>query len=76
MESTSSEDGVEAEDEMMTILAPLSPSATSPRWLMPSGIQKSLLSSTKRAGVGKSTTAVNLSAALGAMGKEVLFGRP
>ena len=35
--------------KMTTIFAPLSPSATSPRWLMRSGRQKSLLSSTKRA---------------------------
>ena len=74
MESTSPEDGVEAEDEDDdddddTFI----PFRDKPKVAHAIGQTKILAIINQKGGVGKSTTAVNLSAALGAMGKEVLL---
>ncbi|MEI3324333.1 MAG: hypothetical protein V8R44_03310 [Eggerthellaceae bacterium] len=49
MESTSRKTALKPKMKMTTIFAPSSRSATSPRWLMRSGRQKSSRSSTKKA---------------------------
>lgn len=73
MESTSSEDGVEAEDEDDDDIRTFIPLRDKPKVAHAIGQTKILAIINQKGGVGKSTTAVNLSAALGAMGKEVLL---
>lgn len=73
MESTSSEDGVEAEDEDDDDIRTFTPFRDKPKVAHAIGQTKILAIINQKGGVGKSTTAVNLSAALGAMGKEVLL---
>ena len=73
MESTSSEDGVEAEDEDDDDILTFIPFRDKPKVAHAIGQTKILAIINQKGGVGKSTTAVNLSAALGAMGKEVLL---
>lgn len=73
MESTSPEDGVEAEDEDDDDIRAFIPFRDKPKVAHAIGQTKILAIINQKGGVGKSTTAVNLSAALGAMGKEVLL---
>ena len=73
MESTSPEDGVEAEDEDDDDIRTFIPFRDKPKVAHAIGQTKILAIINQKGGVGKSTTAVNLSAALGAMGKEVLL---
>ena len=73
MESTSPEDGVEAEDEDDDDIRTFIPLHDKPKVAHAIGQTKILAIINQKGGVGKSTTAVNLSAALGAMGKEVLL---
>lgn len=73
MESTSPEDGVEAEDEDDDDIRTFIPFRDKPKVAHTIGQTKILAIINQKGGVGKSTTAVNLSAALGAMGKEVLL---
>lgn len=73
MESTSPEDGVEAEDEDDDDIRTFIPFRGKPKVAHAIGQTKILAIINQKGGVGKSTTAVNLSAALGAMGKEVLL---
>ena len=73
MESTSPEDGVEAEDEDDDDIRTFIPLRDKPKVAHAIGQTKILAIINQKGGVGKSTTAVNLSAALGAMGKEVLL---
>lgn len=73
MESTSLEDGVEAEDEDDDDIRTFIPFRGKPKVAHAIGQTKILAIINQKGGVGKSTTAVNLSAALGAMGKEVLL---
>lgn len=73
MESTSSEDGAEAEDEDDDDIHTFIPFRDKPKVAHAIGQTKILAIINQKGGVGKSTTAVNLSAALGAMGKEVLL---
>ena len=73
MESTSPEDGVEAEDEDDDDIRTFTPFRDKPKVAHAIGQTKILAIINQKGGVGKSTTAVNLSAALGAMGKEVLL---
>ena len=73
MESTSSEDGVEAEDEDDDDIRTFILLRDKPNVAHAIGQTKILANINQKGGVGKSTTAVNLSAALGAMGKEVLL---
>lgn len=73
MESTSPEDGVEAEDEDDDDIRTFILFRDKPKVAHAIGQTKILAIINQKGGVGKSTTAVNLSAALGAMGKEVLL---
>lgn len=73
MESTSPEDGVEAGDEDDDDIRTFIPLRDKPKVAHAIGQTKILAIINQKGGVGKSTTAVNLSAALGAMGKEVLL---
>ncbi len=73
MESTSPEGGVEAEDEDDDDIRTFIPFRDKPKVAHAIGQTKILAIINQKGGVGKSTTAVNLSAALGAMGKEVLL---
>ena len=73
MESTSPEDGVEAEDEDDDDIRTFIPFRDKPKVAHAIGQTKILAIINQKGGVGKSTTAVNLSAALGSMGKEVLL---
>ena len=73
MESTSPEDGVEVEDEDDNDIRIFIPFRDKPKVAHAIGQTKILAIINQKGGVGKSTTAVNLSAALGAMGKEVLL---
>lgn len=73
MESTSPEDGVEAEDEDDDDIRTFIHFRDKPKVAHAIGQTKILAIINQKGGVGKSTTAVNLSAALGAMGKEVLL---
>lgn len=73
MESTSPEDGVEAEDEDDDDIRTFIPFRDKPKVAHTIGQTKILAIINQKGGVGKSTTAVNLSAALGAMGKDVLL---
>ena len=73
MESTSPEDGVEAGDEDDDDIRAFIPFRDKPKVAHAIGQTKILAIINQKGGVGKSTTAVNLSAALGAMGKEVLL---
>lgn len=70
--TASQEDGVEAEEEDDGIRTFI-PFRDKPKVAHAIGQTKILAIINQKGGVGKSTTAVNLSAALGAMGKEVLL---
>ena len=69
MESTSPEAEDEDDDDIRTFI----PFRDKPKVAHAIGQTKILAIINQKGGVGKSTTAVNLSAALGAMGKEVLL---